>query len=436
MVTTVTIEILLIILLIAGNGLLAMSELAVVSSRKVRLQHLVDRGDPRARVALKLANEPNQFLSTVQIGITLVGILAGAFGGATIAEQLAISLENIPLLAPYSEAIGVAVVVLAITYFSLVFGELLPKRLALSNPERIASILARPMRFLSIIAAPAVRILSFSTDSVLRIAGIKPSTEIPVTEDEIRMLIRQGTAVGVFEETEEDLIKNVFRLGDRRVSALMTPRHEIVWLDIDDIPELNQRRVAESGQSRFPVCQGSIDKIVGVVRATDLLAQLVNGKPLEIGVAMRQPLVIPESMRALKALELFRKTGRHLALIVDEHGGIEGLITHHDILAAIVGDIPLVGEPVELQIQQREDGSWLIDGTLLIDEFREMFRLKRLPSEEDGIYQTLGGFIMSYLGRVPSVGEHFEWNRLRFEVVDMDGRRIDKVLVSTPKKPQ
>lgn len=428
--TALIIEIIFIILLIAGNGVLAMSELAIVSARKVRLQHLADRGDMRARAALQLANEPNEFLSTVQIGITLVGILAGTFGGATIAEQLADRLESFPPLADYSEAIAVAVVVLSITYFSLVFGELVPKRLALSNSERIASGLARPMRLLSIIAAPAVRLLTFSTDVVLRLAGIKPPRETPVTEDEIRMLIRQGTTAGVFDKAEEDLIKNVFRLGDRRVSALMTPRQDIVWLDANDPPKLNQRRVAESPHSRFPVCEGHLDKLVGVVRAKDLLTHQVNQQPFDLRLAMRQALVIPESMQALKALELFRQTGRHLAIIMDEHGGTEGLITHHDILASIVGDFPLIGEPPEHRVVRREDGSWLMDGALLIDEFREILQMRRLPGEESGAFQTLGGFIMSFLGRVPSVGEHFEWNGLRFEVVDMDGRRVDKVLVS------
>jgi putative hemolysin len=428
--TAITIEILFIILLIAGNGLLAMSEFAIASVRKVRLQNLAERGDARARIALELANQPNQFLSTVQIGITLVGILAGAFGGATLAEQLATRLEAISPLAPYSDAIGVALVVLGITYLSLGFGELVPKRLALNNSERVASAVAKPMRLLSIVAAPAVRLLSFSTDTVLRLLGMKPSGEPPVTEDEIKVLIRQGTVAGVFEEAEEDLVENVFKLGDRRVSALMTPRHEIIWLYIDDPPELNLRRVAESTHSRFPVCQGSIDKLIGVVRAKDLLVQQMSGSPFDLRAVMRPPLGIPESMRSLKVLELFKETGRHLALIIDEHGGIEGLITHHDILAALVGYIPIVGEPAELQIVEREDGSWLIDGTLLIDELRDIFDIRKLPGQVEERFQTVGGFVMWYLGHIPSVGEHFEWNGLRFEVVDMDGRRIDKVLIS------
>lgn len=426
----VVIEIIFIILLIIANGTLAMSEMAIVSARKARLQHLAEQGDARAQSALRLAGEPNQFLSTVQIGITLVGILAGAFGGATLAEQMAGRLDDIPLLAPYSEAIGVAVVVLIITYLSLIFGELVPKRLALSNPERIASAIAKPMRLVSAIASPAVRLLSLSTEGVLRLLGAKPSGEPPVTEEEIRLMIRQGALAGVFEQAESNLVENVFRLGDRRVSALMTPRHEILWLGLDDSPEVNQRKVTESAHSRFPVCKGTIDNLVGIVRAKDLLTQHLRGEPFNLQTVARQPLVMPEGMLALNALEMFKQTGRHLALVVDEHGGTEGLITHHDILAAIVGDIPIIGEPVEAQIVKRDDGSWLVDGSLLLDEFKERFRIRRLPGEEDGSFHTLAGFVMMSLGRIPVVGDHFESNGLRFEVVDMDGRRIDKILVS------
>lgn len=428
--TAVVIEVLFIILLILGNGVLAMSELAIVSARKARLKHLAERGSDGAGVALKLAEDPNQFLSTVQIGITLVGILAGAFGGATLAEQLGGRLQQIPMIAPYSEAVGVVLVVLAITYLSLIFGELVPKRLALSGAERIASAIAKPMQFLSIIASPAVRLLSLSTEAVLKLVGQRPSVEPPVTEEEIRIMIRQGITAGVFEEAEVNLVENVFRLGDRRVSAIMTTRHGLTWLDIDDPPEVHQRIIAESVHSRFPVCKGSIDNVIGVVRAKDLLAQHVTGQPLNISATLRQPLLIPETTRALKALEIFKQTGRHVALVVDEFGGTEGLVTHHDVLEAIVGDIPVTGEQVELRVVQREDGSWLVDGSLLIDEFKALFRLRSLPGEEDDTFQTIGGFVMMYMGRIPSSGEYFEWNGLRIEVIDMDGRRIDKLLIA------
>ncbi|MEK6407358.1 MAG: hemolysin family protein [Acidobacteriota bacterium] len=428
--TGVMTEILFVAVLIIGNGALAMSELAIISARQVRLSQIAAKGNKGAEVALKLAAEPNQFLSAVQIGITLVGILAGAFGGATIAEQLGRRLEQIPVLAPYSEGIGVAVVVLGITYFSLVFGELVPKRLALNRAEQIASAVARPVRLLSVIASPAVRLLSFSTDAVLRVFGGKPSGEPPITEDEIRMLMRQGTAAGVFEAAEENLVRNVFRLVDKRVVGLMTPRHEIAWLDIDDPPEANQNKIARSPHSRFPVCEGSIDKVVGVVRAKDLLVQQSSGQAFNLQAVMRQPILVPESTRAVKVLEVFKQTGRHLAVVVDEHGGTEGLVTHHDMLQAIVGDIPLAGELAESPVVQREDGSWLIDGAILVDELRELLQLKELPWTETGKFQTLGGFMMTRLGRIPSVGEHFELNGVRFEVVDMDGRRVDKVLIA------
>jgi putative hemolysin len=428
--SSVITEVLFIALLVIANGVLSMSELAIVSARKVRLKQQAENGDAGAGVALDLASDPNRFLSTVQIGITMVGILAGAFGGATIAEQLGARLERVPALAPYSEAIGVAAVVLAITYFSLVFGELVPKRLALGGAERIASVVARPMRVLSFVASPAVRLLSLSTEMVIRLFGSKSEKEPPVTEDEIRMLLKQATAAGVFAEEEEGLVQNVFRLGDRRVTTLMTPRHEIIWLDADDPPEVNQKEIAESPHSRFPVCKGSVDKVIGVVRAKDILARQTSGEAFDLFAVMREPILVSESINSLKVLEIFKQTGRHLAIVTDKHGGTEGLITHHDILEAIVGDIPLIGEPSGLQIVRREDGSWLVDGAILVDEFKDFFNLKTLPGYEDSTYDTLGGFVMMYLGHIPSAGEHFEWNGLRFEVVDMDGRRIDKVLVN------
>ena len=428
--TSVMTEILFVALLIIVNGVLAMSELALVSARRIRLSQIAEKGDKGAEVALQLAAEPNHFLSAVQIGITLVGILAGAFGGATIAEQLGGRLEQIPVLAPFSEAIGVAVVVLGITYFSLVFGELVPKRLALNRAEQIASLVSRPIRLLSVITFPAVRLLSFSTETVLSVFGQKPAGEPPVTEHEIRALMRHGTAAGVFEEVEENLVRNVFRLTDRRVVGLMTPRHETAWLDIDDAPQANQKKIAQSPHSRFPVCDGSIDKVLGVVRAKDLLVQQSSGQPFNLQAVMRQPILVPESARAVKVLEVFKQTGRHLAVVVDKHGGTEGIITHHDMLQAIVGGIPLAGERAESPVVQREDGSWLVDGSILVDELKELLQLKQVPWTETGKFQTLGGFMMTRLGRIPSVGEHFERNGVRFEVVDMDGRRVDRVLIA------
>jgi putative hemolysin len=426
---SIALEIMIILALILINGLLAMAEIAVVSARKARLQQLSDQGNIKARHALELATHPADFLSTVQIGITLVGILAGAFGGATIAESLADSLKSIPWLAPYSEAVGVFIVVLLITYFSLVLGELVPKRLGLSNPERIAASAAAPMRFLSRLTSPLVRLLGWSTEIVLKLLGHKPSVEAPVTEEEIKVLIDQGRRAGVFAEAEQDMVEAVFRLGDRTVGTLMTPRTEIVWLDLEDPPEETRRKIIDSDHGRYPVARGSLDELMGIVQAKDLLERAISGQDLDLQATMLQPLIVPESMPALRVLELFRQSRVHTALVIDEYGGLQGLVTVFDILESIVGDIPGEGEVVEPEVVQREDGSWLVDGRLPVDEFKELFRLSSLPDESRGYYQTLGGFVMSYLGRIPAATDHFDWAGMHFEVMDMDGFRVDKVLI-------
>lgn len=431
--SSIAIDMLLILLLIIANGVLAMAEIAIVSARKARLQQWADEGNPRARTALDLANAPNQFLSTVQIGITLVGILAGAFSGVTIAQALAARLGHLRWLAPYSEAVAIGVVVVTIAYLSQVIGELVPKRLALSNPERIAAAVAAPMRSLSVLGSPAVRLLSASTDLVLRLLGVQPSAEPPVSEEEIIVLIEQGTQAGMFEKAERKMIESVFRLGDRRVGALMTPRTEIVWLDVDDAAEEIRAKITATVHASFVVAQGNIDNVLGVVESKELLARCLANQPVDLKATLRQPLYVPESLRALQVLELFKQSATHSALVIDEYGGLQGLVTLHDILEAIVGEIRIAGEPAEPQVVQREDGSWLLDGMLPMDEFRELFHLRKLPGEEEGVYQTLGGFVMMQLGRIPLAADHFVWNRLRLEVVDMDGYRVDKVLVvATP----
>ncbi len=427
-----TFEIIFIILLIIANGVFAMSEIAIVSARKARLQQWVNEGNVKARVALELASSPNRLLSTVQIGITLIGILAGVFGGATIAEKLAVRLGSIPLLAPYSGAIALGIVVLGITYLTLVIGELVPKRLALHNAERIACTVAAPMRVLSRIASPAVHLLSISTDTVLRILGIRPVAEPPVTEEEINILIEQGMKAGAFEEAEKDMVEHVFRLGDLRAGALMTPRTEIFWIDIDDSPEEIRKKIVESDHSRFPVCQGSLDNVLGIVQVKDLLSRNMAGKLTDLKSSLRRPLFVPESTHALKVLELFKQSGIHISLVTDEYGSIQGLVTLNDILEEIVGEIPSIEERAEPLAVQREDGSWLLDGMLPAADLKEIFQIKKLPGE--GIYQTLGGFVLMQMGRIPSVGNHFEWGGLRFEVVDMDKNRVDKVLVMPVRK--
>ncbi|MGL5924336.1 hemolysin family protein [Chroococcidiopsis sp.] len=428
--SSIAVEILIIFLLVIANGIFAMSEMAIVSARKVRLQQLASQGNVKARVALELADAPNRFLSTVQIGITLIGILAGAFGGATLSNTLANTLNRIPMLAPYRQAISFGVVVVGITYLSLILGELVPKRLALNNPERIAATMAVPMRTLAAIASPVVHLLSASTDLVLRVLGIQPSSEPQVTEEEIRVLIEQGTEAGTFEAAEQDMVERVFRLGDRPVSALMTPRPDIVWLDLEDTPEENRQKILDSCHSRFPVCQEGLDNVLGISHVTDMLERCLSGQALDLTVSLRQPIFVPESTRGLKILELFKQTGIHMALVVDEYGVIQGLVTLNDIMVEIVGDVPNAGDLEEPMAVQREDGSWLLDGMLSVDEFFKIFDIEEIPKEHRGSYQTLGGFVITHLGRIPSAADHFAWELLQFEVMDMDGNRVDKVLVT------
>ncbi|MBN3882362.1 MAG: hemolysin family protein [Nostoc sp.] len=427
--SSITFEILIILVLIIANGVFSMSEMAIVSARKVRLQQLANQGDVKAKAALKLAESPNHFLSTVQVGISLIGILTGAFGGATIANRLGIYVKRVPLLAPYSEPVSFGIVVLLITYLSLIVGELVPKRLALNNPERIASIVAIPMQALAAIASPVVFLLSASTDLILRLLGITASTEPQVTEEEIKILIEQGTEAGTFEEAEQDMVERVFRLGDRPVSYLMTPRPDIVWLDLDDTAEENRQKMVDSAYSRYPVCQGGLDNVLGVIPVTDLLARSFRGEALDLTVGLRQPVFVPESTRGLKVLELFKQTITHMALVVDEYGVIQGLVTLNDIMSEIVGDVPSTDGQDQPQAVQREDGSWLLDGMLPVEEFLELFGMEEWESEERGSYQTLGGFVITHLGRIPAAADYFEWQSMRIEVMDMDGNRVDKVLV-------
>lgn len=422
-------EISVILLLLVANGLFAMSEIAVVSVRKARLQQWAEEGNGKAQAALELANEPNQFLSTVQIGITLVGIFAGAFGGATLAEELALYFETIPALTGYSELVAVTLVVVIITYLSLVIGELVPKRLALNNPERIATTVAKPMRMLSKITAPVVKLLTLSTDVVIRLMGIKPSTEPVVTEEEIKVLIEQGTQVGVFEEAEQDMIEGVLRLGERRIGMLITPRTQLVWIDVEDSPEEIKKVVINHRHTFFPVAKDDLDNLLGVVRAKDLLVQALAGEPLDLNKLLRPPLFVPERMLALRVLELFKQKGIRMAFVIDEYGSIQGLVTHDDILEDIVGDPSLTGHPDEFKAVRRSDGSWLVDGMLHIDELKEILDIDELPDEAEGHYQTVAGFVINQTGDIPAVGQWFSWDKYRFEVVDMDGRRVDQILV-------
>jgi putative hemolysin len=429
-----TFELVIILLLIILNGVFAMSETAFVSARKVRLQQWANEGDAKAATALEMANAPTRLLSTVQLGITLIGIVAGAFGGATIAETLDVYIRAVSWLSASSDAIAFTIVVIVITYLSLVIGELVPKRIALNNPERIAMSIVTPMRVLSAIASPFIHLLSLSTEGILRLIGLRPSAEPPVTEEEINVLIEEGTQIGTFEAAEQAMVERIFRLADRRVSALMTHRPDIVWLDINDpLPEISQT-IRESTYSRFPVCDGSLDNVLGMLHVKDLLLQCMAGQPLDLKAALQDPLYVIENTSTLKVLELFKQTGQQAALVIQEYGDIAGMITLNDILEAIVGDISSRENLDHPQVVQREDGSWLIDGMLPIDELKDILHLRKLPEEASGDYDTLAGFVLVQLGRIPRTGDYFEWGSYRFEVLDMDGRRIDKVLVQ-PVRP-
>ena len=429
-----TFEILFIILLIMANGIFALSEIAVVSSRRSGLQQRKDEGDPGAAAALEMVDSPGHFLSTVQVGITLIGIMAGAYGGATIAGELSEVLRAWPAVAAYSDALGLAVVVAAITYLSIVLGELFPKRLALSNPERIASIIAPSMNAFSTLTRPLVFVLNSSTELLLKVFGVKQGEPPTITEEEIRVLIDQGTTAGVIEEDEQDIVERVFYLGDQKTEAIMTPRAEIVWLDIDDAPEDIGAKMTSGPFSIFPVCQGRLDRVIGIIQSKDVLFSSMSCHKVELQKSLLPPLFVPESMRALKVLERFKQTGIHLAIVVDEYGSVRGIVTLTDILEALVGDIPHIEELEEPHIMRREDGSWLVDGAVPIQELKEALDIEKFPREGEGLYQTAGGLIMTCLEKVPTTGEYFEWENYRFEVVDMDGQRVDKLLI-TMKEP-
>jgi putative hemolysin len=406
-----------------------MSEFALVSAKKTRLRQRAEEGDMQAATALKLANEPTPFLSTVQIGITLVGIFAGAFGGATIAEEFAAYLRNFPALAPYSDLLSITLVVLVITYLTLIFGELVPKGIALNNAESIASNVAKPMFFLSVIAKPFVIVLSRSTETMLRIMRIKKPTGPPVTEEEIKIMLEEGTEAGVFEKAELSMIQGVFEIGDRRVDSLMTDRSDIIALDLNDPTDENLQKIIRSGRSTFPAYERYLDNIIGIVSVNDLLARMVENRTVDIRASVSQPLFVPEAITILKLLELFRETGVHIALITDEYGSIQGIITLHDIFEAIAGDIRSLGESEEGQITVREDDSLLVDGDTSIEKLKDVLSIDSFPGEEQGYYRTIAGLIIFILQRIPKTGDHIEFGGLRYEVLDMDGNRIDKVLI-------
>lgn len=425
------VEIIVIIALVLLNGLLSMSEIAIIASRKSRLQQMANEGSQRAILALKLSEHPENLLSVVQIGITMIGIIAGVYGGATIAERLALYLNQFEIVGTYASVLSVLIVVGLITYISLLVGELVPKRIALSNPEKIAAKTARFMEVMQKLTFPLVLFLTKSANLVLRLLKVRPITEPEVTEEEVKVLIDEGTKAGIFEEVEQDMVESVLTLDNRPISALMTPRTEIDWYDLEDPIEVFENKIKSSQRSVFPVAHDTLDNVLGVLDVKDYLVLKLEKKSKkdksDIQQILRNSLFIVESTPILKTVEMFKRTGIHIAMIIDEHGVVQGLVTINDVLEAIVGDISLSGEP---EAVQRDDGSWLIDGMLPLDEFKRIFNLEKWQGEESGHYFTMGGLLVVHMGKAPKAGDKFEWNNFMFEVVDMDGRRVDKMIVT------
>jgi putative hemolysin len=430
----VALEIFLLFILFLLNGVFAMSELAIASSRKTRLQQWAEEGDDRAAVALRLAEHPNRFLATVKIGITLIGIITGFYGGATLSEPVADYLARIPAIAPYSRSIAVVIVVGIVTYLSLLVGELVPKRLALQNPERIAMVVAQPMNLLSRIAAPLVTFLGASSELILRLLGVRHAGDPPITEEEIEILLQEGAAAGVFDPAEHEMVEGIFDLGDREARELMTPRYRLVALDVDDPLDESFRKMAASPHQIFPVYEGDLDRLLGMAPVKSLWAASLSGDPIDLRALTEPALIVPESMPALEVLQRFRDRASNAAMVVDEYGGIQGLISLHDLMEAITGDLA-VSQERSGEVVRRDDGSWLLDGALPVHEVRDVLEIDDpLPGEENGDYETLGGFLMSRLERIPDIGDSTDWSGHRFEVVDMDGRRVDRVLVTTDRE--
>lgn len=422
-------EVVIILVLILLNGIFSMAEIALVSARKVRLENAARQGDEKAKAALKLSNNPDTFLSTVQIGITLIGILTGLYSGEQLKSDVQAYINNFPSLAAYSNGIATAVIVISVTYFTLVLGELLPKRLGLANPELIAKAVARPMNFLSRVTFPFVWLLSRSTNALVTLFGLKRSSDNNVTEEEIKAIISEGTTSGAIEETEQEIIERVFHLGDRNITSLMTHRTDIVWLDVAEDMESYKRKIKAAPHSVYPVCEDQIDNIRGILTIKDLYTA---GNLAVLKNVMRKPLFIPDNNTAYQVLEKFKETQIHAAFIVDEYGTFLGMITLNDILEAIVGDMPETGQD-DYDMVLREDGSYLIDAQIPFYDFLTEFDMQDLMAEFEQEFDTLAGFILHHLEHIPHTGEKLEWREFTFEIIDMDAHRIDKILVTPPQ---
>ena len=425
------VNVILIFVLFFFNAIFAMYEIAMVAARKTRLQQRVEAGSVGAKRTLTLLADPNQqYLSTVQIMITLIDTLAGGIGGATLAAPVAQQLAKISWLAPQADLIALITVVAVITYFSIVMGELIPKRLAVSKPEAVVVKLSPVIFVMTKIFKPLTKLLSVSTNVGLKILHINTDSGPSITEEEIRGFIDEGREIGVIEDAERDMFSGIFRLGDRRVEALMTPRMEMAWIDVDAPKAEIWQQILETPHSRVPVADGDLDKVLGYIQIRDLLGHNVNDPDFDLRDYIQEPIYVPENMAALKALENIQTSGVHLAMVVDEFGGITGMVTDYDILETIVGEIPEDSADTDYMAVQREDGSWLFDGLIAIDELKELLNFHTMPGEDRAGYQTLSGFMMSELGRIPKTGAKFTYDNYQFEVVDMDGRRVDRVLVT------
>jgi putative hemolysin len=423
-------DVVLLVFLVLLNGVLAMSEIAVVSSRKSRLQKLADDESPGAQSALDLSNEPSGFLSTVQVGITTVGILSGAIGESALADPLTHWLAHFSILEPYARGLGLTLVVVGLTYFSVVVGELVPKRLGLLAPETIAALIATPMNFLARLAKPLVWLLSSSSSLILQVIGAHPRGEPPLTNDEINVLMEQGAEAGVFHESEQAIVSNVLRLDEQRIGAIMTHRNDIYSLDLDQPEEAIRACLAEAPFTRIVVCRDGLEHIVGILRTADLLKLALAGEKLDVESFLRAPLYVPEGVTTTHLLESFRKARQQCALIVDEYGELQGLVTLTDVLTSIVGELPSSDVAAEQDIVERADGSWLIDGSVAIERLKSVVGIEEdLPGEDENAFNTLGGLVMYVLGRIPVVADQFEAAGFSFEVVDMDKNRVDKVLL-------
>jgi putative hemolysin len=428
-------ELLFLIMLILLNGAFAMSEIALVTARRARLVRLAEDGDSAAAVAVKLHDDPTRFLSTVQIGITSIGILSGIVGEAVFAAPLATWLIGLGLDAEVSMILATVLVVVTITYFSIVIGELVPKRLGQSNPEGVARLVARPMRALAVVTRPFVRLLSFSTDTILRLLGMRTQEAPSVTEEEIHAMLEEGSEAGVIERQERDMVRNVFRLDDRQVGSLMIPRADIVYLDIELPVEENLRSVADSDHSRFPVCRGGLHEVLGTVSTKQLFNQSLKSGKVDLQSLLLPAVFVPETLTGMDLLDHFRASGTQMVIVVDEYGEVQGLVTLTDVLEAVTGEFKPRSQEDAWAVQ-REDGSWLLDGLIPIPELKDRLALKAVPEEDKGRYHTLSGLVMWLLGRLPQTGDSAAWERWRFEVVDLDGKRVDKVLASRLPEPE